>query len=170
MKYFISSFLFFLAVNVYSQESQFTITKDNLTDYMVVNCKGKTEKELYDKTLEWISLNFKNPGQVIQAQLVNQMIRIEGDSEKFNGFSNSKYVIEISFKEGKYKFDPTQYTIINGINKFDFFATYQSYFNKEGEVKDRLKVTVNGVLDTMNGLNKSLEKFILNHNSDSNKW
>lgn len=71
-------------------------------------------------------MTFKNTDAVIQAKVDNELLRVEGYSEKFNGVSDASFMIEISFRDGKYKFDPMEFTIINGINKFDLFSTCTS--------------------------------------------
>lgn len=160
-------FLFIILSNLsFSQVAKkYGITKDELTDFVVIEIPGKTKDEIYKKTVDWISKNFKNSKEVIQSQIAPDFIRFEGYSENFNGSSNALYVIEISFKDGKYKFDPTSFTIINGINKYDFFSNYKSFFKSDGSVKDRLLVTVNGVIDLFNGLNESLEKYVMDNQS-----
>lgn len=157
-----------LPKKVKAQEVEFNISKDKITNYLISNCDGKSKEELYKKTIDWISINFKNPKEVIQSQIENEMIRIEGFTKNFNGTSNASYLIEISFKEGKYKFDPISFTIINGLNKFDFFSTYSTYFKSDGTVKERLKDTVKGASDLINNLNKSLATYI-NEGKELNK-
>jgi hypothetical protein len=161
--------LLILANSGFSQETLFKITKDGITDYIVTPCEGKTQNEIYKKTVEWISLTFKNSKEVIQSQIENDMIRIEGFAELFNGTSNATYLVEISFKEGKYKFDPVQFTIINGINKFDFFPNFTSYFKSDGSIKERLKDTVTGIENLINGLNIKLKEYVLAIKSDTKK-
>lgn len=144
-----------------AQDTDFKISKEYITNFLITNCDGKTKLEMYKKTIDWISINFKNPKEVIQTQIENEMIRIEGFTENFNGTSNASYLIEISFKDGKYKFDPISFTIINGLNRFDFFLTYPTYFKSDGTLKERLKDTVKGVSDLINSLNKSLAMYII---------
>lgn len=169
MKSIISLLLLILSISGFSQDSLFKITKEGITDYIVTTCETKPQSEIYKKTIEWISLTFKNSKEVIQSQIENDMIRIEGFTESFNGTSNATYLIEISFKEGKYKFDPVKFTIINGINKFDFFSTFSSYFKSDGTVKERLKDTVSGVENLINSLNTKLEQYILGIKSETKK-
>jgi hypothetical protein len=154
----------------YSQETQFKITKDNFTDYVIIPCDGKIQSDLYKKTLDWIAKTYKNPKEVIKSQVENDFIRIEGFETGFNGSSNCNYMIEIYFKDGKIKFDPLSFTIINGINKFDLFSTYKSYFGNDGSVKSRLKPTIEGSENTFNSLIKSLNDFIITGNSKNNDW
>lgn len=153
----------------FSQDSLFKVTGEGITDYIVTTCETKTQSEIYKKTIEWISFTFKNSNEVIQSQIENDMIRIEGFTESFNGTSNANYLIEISFKEGKYKFDPIKFTIINGINKYDFFLTFSSYYKSDGTVKERLKDTVSGVENLINSLNTKLKQHILGIKSETKK-
>ena len=104
--------LVFFNLSIYGQESEFKFTKDGLTDFVVTPVNGKMQNELYKKTLDWISLTFKEPGEVIKANIENEYIRIEGFSKELICYSYmgkrcgaTKYEIEISFKDGKYTFD-----------------------------------------------------------------
>lgn len=154
----------------YSQDTKFTITNEGITDYLVTNSDSKTQKEIYTKTMQWVALTFKNTDAVIQSNIENELVRIEGYSKKFNGVSDAEYLIEISFKEGKYKFDPLGFTIINGINKFDLFATYKTFFKKDGSVKNRVKVSIEGAENLLNGLNIDLKNNVMGDKKDKNDW
>jgi hypothetical protein len=167
MKSIILISLMTLSISGFSQDTLFKVTSEAITDFLVISCENKTQNEIYKKTIEWISINFKNPKQVIQSQIENDMIRIEGFTESLHGGPSSAiYLIEISFKEGKYKFDPLEFTIINGVNKFKFFPNFTTYFKSDGSVKERLKDTVSGVENTINGLNISLKEYIMGKKSD----
>jgi hypothetical protein len=167
MKSIILISLMTMSISGFSQDVSFKVTSESITDFLITPCENKTQIEIYKKTIEWISITFKNSKQVIQSQIENDMIRIEGFTESFNGGpSSAVYLIEISFKEGKYKFDPLEFTIINGVNKFKFFPNFATYFKSDGSVKERLKDTVSGVEDTFNVLNLSLKEYIMEKKSD----
>ena len=72
--------LLLMLVSFYSnaQETEFKCTKEGFTDYIVGIVEGKTSQELYKKTLDWVSYTYKNPKEVIKAQIENDYIRIEG--------------------------------------------------------------------------------------------
>ena len=98
----------------YAQVTEFTFTKDGLTDYVVTQCEGKTQSEIYKKCIDWIAYTYKNPLSVTQAKIENEYIRIEGireslicDNSALYGkvCRDGKYTLEISFKDGKYKFE-----------------------------------------------------------------
>ena len=123
MKKFI--FLFITAFNaslVFGQDatplqtpspSNFTITKaEGLRPFIIVKTENKTKEELYKKTIEWINKNYNKPSEVIKAQVENDYIRFQGVSKdkycwtNMMSFCNDiRYEIEISFKDGKYKFE-----------------------------------------------------------------
>ena len=60
------------------QETEFKFSPDGFTDYVVISCEGKAQSDLYKKTLDWISVTYKNPSEVIKAQIENEYVRIEG--------------------------------------------------------------------------------------------
>jgi hypothetical protein len=107
--------LLFLFVTglVNAQETQFTLTSEKgMTDYIVINVEGKTAPEIYKKAMEWIKVTYKNPDKVILSTIENEYIRFEGVSSTLYALNimgkkyyDTKYQIEISTKDGKYKFD-----------------------------------------------------------------
>ena len=63
-----------------AQETEFKFTKDGFTDYVIGTVPNKTASELYKKSIDWINITYKNPREVIKAQIENDYIRIEGIS------------------------------------------------------------------------------------------
>lgn len=159
-----------------AQETEFKFTKEGFTDYVVIPIEGKTAQELYKKTLDWVSLTYKNPKEVIKAQIENDYIRIEGAKSsmlcvKSLGLltcNDVRYQIEISFKEGKYKFDLTkleqyvpasQYVVNSGWNEVELKNT--SYCYKEnGDLKNLFKLYPQAIETEFNTLNISLKDFL----------
>jgi hypothetical protein len=164
--------LLFVSYYGHSQEIEFTFDSNKgMTDYVVSEFQNKTKIDLYTKTNEWIIKTFKNPKEIIQAYSENEFIRIEGVTKSFNGIHDAKYVIEISFKDGKYKFDPKSFIMIYGNNVFNLFETYSSYFKSDGVVKDRVKETIYSSTKLMNDLNKNLIDHINGVNeTKNNNW
>ncbi|MBL7766717.1 MAG: DUF4468 domain-containing protein [Chitinophagaceae bacterium] len=174
MKY-ILIFLLFLtsSQSVLSQESEFNFSAKGFTDYVVVECEKKTQSELYKKTLDWIAVTYNSPNAVLKSQIENEYIRIEGSATKLIG-TGTKYQIEISFKEGKYKFDiiDIQFwneaeNILFGYNepywkKFDIINTGK-YFDKQGQIKNRYKDEWTRLTIYFNDLNLSLKNFVLSN-------
>lgn len=167
-----------MLVGFYSnaQETEFKFTKEGFTDYVVGNVEGKTAQELYKKTLDWVSYTYKNPKEVIKAQIENDYIRIEGAKSnmlciKTLGLlncSNIRYLIEISFKDGKYKFDltkleqytpPSQYTVTSGWSEVGLAQT-SVYYKDSGELKSFFKLYPTAIETEFNSLNISLKDFL----------
>lgn len=158
----------------YSQIEKFEFTSEGFTDYLVVPCIGKTKEILYQKTLDWIAKTYNNPKEVIKAKIDNEYIRIEGASENLICISSiitncydSKYQIEVSFKDDKYKFDVT---------KIEYFIIPDSYslggwfplsiddtsgfYNKKGKLKKAFKEVPESVSSYFSDLNFDLNLYI----------
>ena len=99
-----------------AQETEFTFNNERgMTDFIVTPVEGKTAPEIYKKVIEWIKITYKNPDKVILSTIDNEYVRFEGSSNSFyslfnfmmgtKDYYNTKYQIEISIKDGKYKFD-----------------------------------------------------------------
>ncbi len=160
-----------------SQETEFKFAKEGFTDYVVTNCEGKTQSDLYKKTLDWISTTYKNPKEVIKAQIENDYIRIEGFKSNMLCIKSLgiltcfdvRYQIEISFKDGRYKFDvtrveqyssPSQYSS-GGWSDFPINGDIgKAYFKESGEIRSMFKLYPEAFQSTFNGLNKDLESFL----------
>lgn len=164
----------------FGQEKEFTFTKDGFTDFVVTDCSGKTQAELYKKCMDWISVTYKNPKEVLKAQIENDYIRFEGSKDGLictNGFGvkscyNTKYQIEVSFKEGKYKFDIIDMKFYLGAQYgwIDFpLNGVKSYYDKNGIIKKMNKHYPEMIPPYFNDLNKSLNDFIVSNEIPSKK-
>lgn len=166
--------------------TEFTVNKEQqLTDFIVVPCEGKTKEELYKKVVEWISKTYNKPSEVIKAQVENDYIRFQGVETK--GYCRNpmveicedmQYEIEVSVKDGKYKFDvinlqygsPDKYGRLNWSNIV--FKKGWMQFKSNGEVRDQYKDTMPKIARYINSLSKSLNDYILNQNETAkqNNW
>lgn len=167
--------------------TEFVITKDKgLTDFIVVNCEGKTKEELYKKTVEWVNKNYNKPSEVIKAQVENDYIRFQGVSAEqvycsnnmVKVCSNIRYNIEISFKDGKYKFAvlglEKNTPDLNGNRTFSElnFVNSWTHFKKDGEVRNMYKDAIVQVAGYFNNLIRDLHDYIYNQNKSAkqNDW
>jgi len=179
----------------YSQVTEFTFTKDGLTDYVVTQCEGKTQSEIYKKCVDWIAFTYKNPQSVTQAKIENEYIRVEAISESLicdnkamygKVCRDGKYTLEISFKDGKYKFEilkieklleatnnktPPNYPerwiqVIPEPQDTKGFAYEEG--KHIGEIYNFYKY-YNEIAIYFNGLNKQLSDFVLNKEIPSKK-
>ena len=185
MKTILLSFLFFTAfVNAQETEFSFTLEK-GLTDFIITPVEGKTSAEIYKKTLDWIKETYKNPDKVILMTVENELIRFEGSSDSFYAlnlmgkqYQNSRYLIEVNFKDGKYKFDLISIeSFSQGWNKLTFFNYHTSkefldnttVFKKDGTLRSTFKYLPE-VPIYFNNLNKSLLESITTTVKKSDGW
>ena len=167
--------------------NNFTITKDvGLSPFIIVKTEGKTKEELYKNTIEWINKSYNKPSEVIKAQVENDYIRFQGVSkEKYCWdalvtFCNDiRYEVEISFKDGKYKFEVLSLedyhvTGASGLRvwgKINYKDSW-THFKKDGEVRKMYAKNVQQITAFFDGLNKELYDYIYNQNetAKSNDW
>jgi hypothetical protein len=168
----------------FGQNIEFTMSKEGFTDYVVTQCEGKSQSEIYKKTLDWLNVTYKNPKEVLKANLENDYVRFEGSSPSLVCLSslgmktcyNTKYQIEVSFKEGKYKFDiiEIQYYVNSsqyspgGWSQFPMVGM-EYYYNKKGEIKSTFKNFPEFIPPYFNDLNKSLHDFVMSNEIPSKK-
>lgn len=177
-----------------AQETEFTFDNTKgMTDFIVVNVEGKTAPEIYKKVIEWIKITYKNPDKVILSTIDNEYVRFEGASSSFysinlplmgKSYQNTKYQIEISIKDGKYKFDiigmenytsPSQYSsggwnsnvLFNGNLDKEFLE--KSIYRKDGTLRSNWK-NINDVPVYFNELNKSILESITSSVKKNDGW
>ena len=158
-----------------AQERDFKFTKDGFTDYVIGKVPNKTASELYKKSIDWVNITFKNPREVIKAQIENDYIRIEGISSSMlclkillsNNCEDGRYQIEISFKDGKYKFDVISLERYFNASQYSSGGWYPvgltntSYAYKEsGELRSTYKNYPEEIESTFNSLNNELKKIL----------
>ena len=85
---------------------QLTLTQNGV-EPIVVDVKEKTAQELYQKALNWVQETYKNPDEVLKANITNEKIRFNGYKQhawswKTMGMKQTvdmEYTIEVSFKD-----------------------------------------------------------------------
>jgi hypothetical protein len=179
--------LLFITTFANAQETEFKFNKERFTDYVVGNVEGKTATELYKKTIDWISVTYKNPKEVIKAQIENEYIRIEGAKENMICLKslgmlncyNARYLIEISLKDGKYKFDVIileTYMASSGVSAGGWSEVVLSntsvYYKRNGDLRSIFKLYPPAIETEFNLLNTSLKKFLISDAipSKKNDW
>lgn len=142
------------------------ITKEGLTP-IVVNVEGKTASEIYSKTKEWIQTYYKNPSEVLKADIPNEMIRIQGyavDGYKTKNLGmvygyDYDYTIEIDFKDGKYRYN---YIVGQFWSLGKPVAYSYSYFIKDdGTIRKTQQLAYDTLNETINNTSFSLFNYII---------
>ncbi len=179
MKKIILSIIILIGItnNAIGQEIKFEFVKEGFTDFIVTKCDNKNQSELYKKTIEWIKLTYKNPEEVIQTKIENNLIRIEGSSDNlvcFNIFSNkscnpARYLVEISFKNNKYKFDVINLEYLHSTGWFNLGLDKTNlFYNKKG-IRKVYKYFPE-IADYFNSLNNELKNHILGLKNKKDDW
>lgn len=155
--------LIFLFVSAIFQVNaqDINITKDGITDYVVSDCDGITKDVMYSKAIEWVNLTFKNPSEVLIANLENNLIRLEFTEKSKSSSLIKKFVVEIQFRDNRYKFDPISIMFPTvPVPSNDFLGTLNKYYKKDGSLKSRTATTVKSVQNILNSTNVSLKNYI----------
>ncbi len=76
-----------------------------------------------------------------------------------------EYSVEISFKDGKYKFDYHIGTFYEGNEKLEY--NYNGFYKKSGEIKKAFSNAPAGVEDAMNRLSLSFFNYITDKTKDN---
>jgi hypothetical protein len=134
---------------------------------IVVNTEGIKASDLFSRSIKWVQETYKNPDKVLKAKIENEKIRIDGyavnawwyKSIGIKQSYNMEYSIEVSFKDGKYKFD---YTVgqffIDGGQKVLY--DYKTFFKKTGEVRGAYADAVPSLEETMNSLSLNFYEYV----------
>jgi hypothetical protein len=159
----------FISVSTFAQDTEFKFSKEGLTDFIVTTYEGSA-KDTYNLALAWVKENSKK-GFKIVSSVEGEKITVEGGKENFlcskaggtNVCTYGTFTIEISFKEGKFKFEAVGLTekpnnsttvVTHDLNDFS------EYYNKDGSLK-KYKDDVPAAYETLfNELNKSLVTFM----------
>ena len=165
--------IFTMSVN--AQDTDFKLLEEGLTDYIVVQVDSLKSSNQYSKCIEWIGKTYRDPSEVIKSKVENTSVRIEGVVEgliKAGGVSfDTRYQVEISFRDGRFKFDVLNletYSVQMGWTQFPV-GEWREYF-KNGQLK-RSWINLGDIPLYFNNLSSSLKKYILEVSSPENeKW
>jgi hypothetical protein len=147
--------LFFISGTIFAQETEFKITNEGYTRYVVEEIAEKKQNEIYDKVLNWALVTYKNPDRSITVKKENEYIRIN------SAYAGNTYIIEVAVKDEKYKFSLITFEGHSGSISVSLMDV-RNMLNKEGKVKWIYGGHQN-FIDHFNTLNKGLKDFILNN-------
>lgn len=158
----------FITTSAFAQDTEFKFSKEGLTDFIVTTYDSPA-KDLYNRTLAWVKENNKAT-DAIKSSVENEKIVFQGNKENFlcskaggtTLCSNANYTIEITFKDGKYKFTVTEIVLkdANGKVVRPNLDDFSEYYDKEGNVKKYLSDAPAAYESLFNGLNKSLVTYM----------
>jgi hypothetical protein len=173
MKNLLAFTLLFITSFLFAQSTTFEFSKEGFTDFVVTDTPNLTANEIYLKTINWIKENYKNPDEVIKMTIENEKLRFEGVRENAlcvkamgNVCSSARYVIEVSFKDGRYKFDPISVSFFNQMGNgynVPMNETGKVYY-KNGKILKGSEEVPEMFESLFNGLNESLKNYVLGVN------
>jgi hypothetical protein len=183
---FLLSFLLLSHIG-FSQE--YEVTPNGLKDksnienaFVVIETPDKTIAELYQNAIKYVNENYKNPDEVIKGKTENEYLRFETYVPQFTKVNNSgakldvsmKYTTELRFKDGKVRFEITELSITadNGGRSVEFSGSiwkgYPIYNQKNGDL--RLAETKTEIENYFNGKIKEVKNFLLDKETEKDKW
>ncbi|UOX32412.1 DUF4468 domain-containing protein [Flavobacterium sediminilitoris] len=153
-------------ISFYSFGQELPKLTENGFEPIVVEIKDKTAAEIYVKAKEWIQTYYKNPTEVLKGDIENNMIRIngfanEGYQTKALGIVNYydySYVIEINFKDGKYRFNYIIGQFYAGSKKASY--SYKYFFKSDGSIKKTQKVPFDTLNETASNTSISFYNYV----------
>lgn len=130
MKKLLFSVLAILSI-AFANAQEFEVTPDGLKektsgkDFVVIEVQGKTASELYNNAIKYINIMYKNPKEVIKGDVKDEYIKWETFVSNIgtikNGFINvpadALITVQLSFKDGKAKYEVVNQNIYNSQNK-----------------------------------------------------
>lgn len=186
MKRIFTLFTLFIPLLVLSQSpTEFALSKDGLTQFVVTPVDNKTKEEIYSKTLEWVYKSFNEPKEVIKATVDNDYIRIESIapsvySTKFMGsiqYTDLKYQIEITVKDNRYKFEVINVEIymspqsgMPGWHPLFTDVNLNFWYKKDGTLKPRFEDMENKIPSHFNKINEEIKNYIESKTDNNLDW
>ena len=169
----------------------FKFSEEGFTDYAVVEVDSLSKENLYKQVKNWVLETYNTPSEVIKSEIKNKKIRIEGSKSNgmtINGvlfgsdYYNIRYSIEISVRDGKYKFDPisleyyipyskyvsAKWVDLSIFNKESLSPYYYQKGKKKGRIQSTFSSFPSSVENHFDNLNISLFNYI-NKNKQSSE-
>lgn len=163
-------------------QSKFSYNQNGLTpEYLVIEIENKDSENLFSNSINWIKETYKNPDEVIKTTIEFEKIRFEGyQSSLFcintlglNTCYNATYIIEIEFKDGKYKFKPLtlKYRIPQtGAEENINFTDGKGYYKSNGKIRKMWDTIPPSIENLFNDLSLSLENYLKDINIAKDDW
>jgi len=139
----------------------------NGVEPIVVKVDDMNASKIYKKAKNWVKETYKNPDKVLKADITNKKIIISGYASNAWSYKtfisrntfDMEYRIEISFKDGRYRFEfiPGQFYTGNGQK---VLYDYESFFKRNGKVKKTYSEAPPTMEETMNDLSQSFFDYV----------
>lgn len=117
-----------------AQEHEVKITPEGI-EPVVVAVENLTAAELYDRAKTAVLKMFKNPDNVIKADIAGKLLRFQGEKFYSSGLSSEgtyRYTCQLEFKDNRYKVTFTEVTFL----KKRHAKIQELVFNDKGELRE----------------------------------
>jgi hypothetical protein len=161
-----------LTFNAFGQTEypeKFEYLEKGINDFVVTKVEGKSTQDIYSKSINWIKETYKNPDKVLTMKIDNEKIRINAIANgllSVRKFSfNMDYTIEISIRDGRYKFE------LVSLETSDSNTDYKQIpnFKTDKKLIKNFGNSPNNIENYFNVLNNSLKNYIIEKDK-KNDW
>lgn len=170
-----------ISVNLVAQK-KFSYDSEGLKPrYVVIEVDSLDRRQLYKKAVDWIKELHKDPNKVIKSKDKEKKFTITAFKSKvfrskIKGrpfVHDARYTVEISFRSGRYKFEPI------GLEYYTSETKYSSsrwnpisldrdvtLYSRSNKINDDFKSFPSTIAEIFNGVNSDIIKFIKRKNKD----
>lgn len=136
----------------------------------------KSSEDIYEKAVDWINFNYKNPDFVLKGKSEDNFLRFSGIKKDLSTYKSMgvamdydlHYTIRIDFKENKYRL-----TIENAyLNDDNYILNNKKImdFAKGKKMKSAMTEYSKNSIDYINSINKSLYDYISGKTEENDDW
>ena len=171
MKTIILFVLFSVSMNAQNK----LVLTPNGYESIITEVDSMTAAEISKKAKDWVQYYYKNPSEVLKSSIDDDYIRINGyckdcfyvKSLGIAQFYSYEYTIELSFKDGKYKFDYVIGSLSSQGVKMGY--GFSGFFKKDGTIRGVYQTAYDGINEKVNETYQSLYDFITGKTMEKKK-
>jgi hypothetical protein len=187
MKSLIITFCSFLIIAQLSAQSEFNYDIDGLTpEYLVRDIDSLSQEELYERCLNWVMETYVKPDEVISMKMENEKFRFQGYRKSIHTHSgfvtnvlDAEYIVDVSFREGKFKFEPLSIKLFMSNSELTHqeltWLTLQSgkgMYKGNGNIANRFQGVPDGISGLFNALLENMTEYVVGNGKedDNDDW
>ena len=149
-----------LLLSTLSFGQTFNFNSNGTSEFVIYNVDKIKASELYQKTLNWCNVTYKNPDIIIKAKVENEMVRLSALNKKVftrifksgsTGDYDALYTLEIETQDGKYrvKYTNNEITVDGGKVYFIFSDVLNNVIDRNGNSYDNCKAQYEANVQTL---------------------
>jgi len=165
-----------------SAQKTFTYSQTGLSpDYVIIERDSASADFLYGNCMRWINETFENPEKMIKEKVKGRQIKLSGFFKEFTSYEyqekilkfDARYTIEISFKEGRLRFEPVDFEALGSgqeVPMIGLHSTKNDLYHENGEVVDMYSNIPADVAKVFNHFLNDLRAYEFEDLSDDDDW